>query len=335
MNPSVKRSLPDVFRLRAALRRAVREYFDSRGYLEVETPCLVRAPGTEVYLNYFPTAWESLGGDREPLYLRSSPELHMKQALAAGCPRIYQIGPCFRNRGELGPWHHPEFSMLEWYHCGTGYEEFMEDTAGLLRHCANAMTSAGCDALKVPSAIPRFTLSDAFSKFAGVDLVDMDPGLAVRAKKSGVVSVRDGDDFDTAFFKILLEKVEPALKQYPVAILHDYPASQAALAVVSGGVARRFEFFVNGVELSNAFLELPGRAANEARIRESAKKRAAAGLPPVPEDIDFLDAMAVELPPCAGNALGMDRLLAVLAGEPGIAGLVPFRNSSVWRDHLP
>jgi len=329
------RPLSEVFVLRAALRRAVRDFFDSRGFLEIETPCLVRTPGTEVYLNYFETAWESLGGDRERLYLRSSPELHMKQALAAGCRRIYQIGPCFRNRGELGSWHHPEFSMLEWYHCGTDYEAFMVETADLIRHCVQEMRKSGCDALRVPDTVPRFTVARAFQDFAGIDLVDMDHGLAGRARKAGVISVREDDDFDTAFFKVLLEKVEPALARHPVAILCDYPASQAALAIVSDGVAKRFEFFIHGVELSNAFLELPGRAANEARIKESSMRRSAAGLSAVPEDPDFLDAMSVALPPCAGNALGIDRLLAVIAGDPGISGLIPFRQASAWRGHLP
>ncbi len=331
----LNRPLPEVFALRAALRRAVRDYFDSHGYLEIETPCLVRTPGTEVYLNYFETSWESLAGDREVLYLRSSPELHMKQALAAGCRKIYQIGPCFRNRGEIGPWHHPEFSMLEWYHCGTDYDAFMEETADLLRYCAGALRKSGCDGLQVPESIPRFTLAKAFHEFAGVELVDMDPGLARRARNAGVVSVRENDDFDTAFFKILLEKVEPALALHQLAILCDYPASQAALAVVSGGVAKRFEFFVRGMELSNAFLELPGRAANESRISESSRRRAAAGLPAVPGDPDFLEAMSVSLPPCAGNALGMDRLLAAITGDSGISNMIPFRRSSVWRRHLP
>lgn len=328
------RALPEVFRLRAALRRAVREYFDASGFLEVETPCLVRTPGTEVYLNYFETGWESLRGDNERLFLRSSPELHMKQAIASGCQKIYQIGPCFRNRGEIGPWHHPEFSMLEWYQCGASYAGFMEETAGLLRHCSGAMQKAGCPALHVPGKVPVYTVARAFKEFAGIELMDLDPGLATRARKAGVVSVREDDDFDTAFFKVLIEKIEPALAKIPVVILCDYPASQAALAAVEDGVAKRFEFYVAGVELSNAFVELSGREANEARILESSARRTRAGLSDVPPDTDFLDAMSRGLPPCAGNALGMDRMLALLVGDPSIAGIIPFRDSAVWRKYL-
>src|SRR5262245_31277285 len=104
-----------VTRHRARLKAAVREFFGWRGYIEVDTPVAVACPGTEVYLRYFRTEWVDLRGGRHPLYLRSSPELHMKQALSKGLPRVYQIAPCFRNGGELTPWHHPEFSMLEYY----------------------------------------------------------------------------------------------------------------------------------------------------------------------------------------------------------------------------
>ena len=329
------RNLVDQFHLRAALRRAIRDFFDKRGYLEIETPCLVSTPGTEVYLNYFDTSWTSLAGGIQPLYLRSSPELHMKQALAAGCRKIFQIGPCFRNVGEIGPWHHPEFSMLEWYHCGGAYEPFMTETIDLLRHCAVELRSIGQQTLQVPENIPKFTVADAFKEFSNIELIDLDSKLAEKAKKSGVVSSRGDEDFDTAFFKILLEKVEPALAKYRVSILCDYPASQAALAVVAGGVAKRFEVFVDGIELSNAFLELSGRQENSARIKQSAEKRAAAGLPSVPEDLDFLAAMSVKLPETVGNALGFDRLLAVLLEDPGIAGVVPFRRASVWQKYLP
>lgn len=322
----------EVFRLRARLGAALRDFFSGHGYLEIDTPCLVRTPGTEVYLNYFDATWESLGGAREKLYLRSSPELHMKQALAAGCHKIFQIGPCFRNKGEIGPWHHPEFTMLEWYHCGTGYRDFMQESVALVRH---AVKSLGSDAkLDLPEDVPAFTVKEAFSKFAGIDLVDLDPGLARRARTAGVVSVREDDDFDTAFFKVLIEKVEPALARLPLSILYDYPGSQAALAVVEDGVARRFELFSRGIELSNAFFELPGREANEARIREAAEKRRHFGLPAVPEDQDFLDAMAHGFPPCAGNALGYDRLLACIIGAGDVGSVLPFRNASPWRPHV-
>ncbi|NBQ53402.1 MAG: EF-P lysine aminoacylase GenX [Proteobacteria bacterium] len=331
----MNRSLAEQFKLRAVLRRTIRNFFDSNEFTEIETPCLVRTPGTEVYLNYFETSWESLRGEHEWLYLRSSPELHMKQALASGCRKIYQIGPCFRNKGELGPWHHPEFTMLEWYHCGTTYEAFMNETTDLLREASRAIAGLGFQSMAIPNHVPTFTVADAFKKFAGMVLVDQDPDLASHAKMAGVVSIRGDEDFDTAFFKVLLEKIEPALAQFPVAILCDYPPSQAALAAISGGVAKRFEFFLNGIELSNAFLELSGRSENEVRIRESSEKRKSAGLPPVPLDVDFLEAMQTGLPSCAGNALGFERLLALLLGDSGISGVLPFRQSLTWRKHLP
>lgn len=319
------------FKARARLRSALRDFFSARSYLEIDTPCLVRSPGTEIYLNYFQSTWQSLGGDDETLYLRSSPELHMKQALAAGCHRIFQIGPCFRNKGELGPWHHPEFTMIEWYRCGISWREFMAETADLVRHC---VTAFGSDArLSVPKEVPAFTVKEAFEKFAGVELIDGDADLVTKAKSAGVISIRGEEDFDTALFKVLLEKVEPALARYPLCILYDYPASQAALATVEGDVARRFEFFAGGVELSNAFMELPGREANAERIAAASARRKELGLPDVPVDGDFLDAMSKGFPPCAGNAMGFDRLLACILGAQDLSTVVPFRGGDPWRRH--
>jgi lysyl-tRNA synthetase class 2 len=146
--------------------------------------------------------------------------------------------------------------------------------------------------------------------------------------------VRDQDDFETAFFKILLEKIEPALRAYSISVLCDYPASQAALAVVDGGVARRFEYFIGGVELSNAFLELGGRSANLERIEESLKRRRQLGLSTTPVDEDFLQSMDGDFTDCAGNALGMDRLQALLTGEADLDSIIPFRFGQQWRKHF-
>jgi lysyl-tRNA synthetase class 2 len=323
--------------LRQKLKEAVRGFFSLRSYQEVDTPVAVVCPGTEVHLQYFRTAWQTFRGDREPLYLRSSPELHMKQLLAEGMPRIFQFATCFRNHGELADWHHPEFTMLEWYETVISYDDFITQTGDLIRHCAAFMRpwieQTGYQPAAIPANFDRFTVAEAFREFAGLELTDRDPDLGAKAAAQGVLSVGADDDFETAFFKVLLDRIEPALERLPGAVLCDYPPSQAALAVEEDGVARRFEYYLGRTELSNGFKELLGEQANRQRVRSAMRSRSGLGHDIPPEDEDFYRAMARGVPPCCGNALGFDRLLAILCGQHTIAPFIPFRTAAVWQRH--
>jgi lysyl-tRNA synthetase class 2 len=328
---------PLMWELRSALRSAVRAFFERRGYLEVDTPVLVACPGVEVHLGYFSTEWVDAAGRGHTLFLRSSPELHMKRALALGPARIFQIATCFRNGGELTPWHHPEFTMLEWYEAGVGFEAFMDQTEELLRFTREelALGRPGSVTLNLPARFQRLSVEEAFREFGGIALVDRDPGLARRARELGIPSVGENDDFETAYFKVLMEKVEPGLEGLGGAVLYDYPASQAVLAKVEGGKAKRFEFYLGGVELCNGFLELTDPAENRRRIEEAYARRGelprgAGGAEPSPDEEFFTD-LAAGIPPCAGNALGLDRWLALLLGLDGIARVIPFRESGAFR----
>lgn len=321
-------------RLRAALKSAVREFFAGKGGLEIDTPVVVPAPGTEVHLRYFPTAWKDIRGKDHPLFLRSSPELHMKQAMTLGAKQVFQMAPCFRSGGELAAWHHPEFTMLEWYERDIGYGQFIDQTEDLLRfsldQMKDAVTEAGGKPLTLPARIERLTVAEAFHQFAGIELVDQDPGLAAEAKAKGCPSVRGNEDFETAFFKVLLDRVEPAIQRLGSVVLMNYPPSQAALAVVKGGVAHRFEFYVQGVELSNGFEELLDPALNRQRIDEANARRRAMGFEVPAEDAAFHAALARGLPACCGNALGFDRWLALILGEPTLDRVVPFRKAGIY-----
>ena len=323
--------------LRASLRAGLREFFAARSYLEVETPALVLCPGTEVHLGYFSSEWHDIAGRPHRLWLRSSPELHMKQLLALGATRIFQIGPCFRNGGELADWHHPEFSMLEWYGAGLNLADLITETEDLLRFTLEALTPAirraGAEPLQLPKVIERIAIADAFRDFLGLELQDLDPDLGAKAKDRGVISAQPTDDFETAFFKILLECIEPELARRGAAVLYDYPASQAALATIAAGadgspaVAKRAEFYLGGVELSNGFEELLGAAANQARLQQARTARQALGLPVPDDDPDFIGALAQGLPKVSGNALGFDRWLALMVGAKGLAAVLPFKQA--------
>lgn len=322
-------TLLETVKARARLKAAVREFFCADDYLEIDTPIAVVAPGTEVYLRYFATAWVDLRGTEHPLYLRSSPELHMKQAVAAGAARVFQMAPCFRNGGELTPWHHPEFTMLEYYEVGASYAGFIDKTAALLEHTRQALQATG-----VPRSWTRITVAEAFAQFAGIALNDGDPDLAMQARAAGLHSCQPHDDFETAFFKILLERIEPALAAMNGAILLDYPPSQAALALVEGGVARRFEFYAGRVELCNGFKELLDPASNRARIKEALGKRQALGFEVPAQDQDFYAALERGLPPCCGNALGLDRWLALLLGDQSLDRATPFRTAAPYKGRI-
>lgn len=327
--------LRDIAKNRHHLRQFSREFFTRDGYLEVETPILTVCPGTEVHLHYFGTEWEDHGGVKHRRFLRSSPELHMKRLIAAGLPKIFQLAQCFRNRGEYSEWHNPEFCMLEWYQVGQTDKGLMNETENFLRFTADAMSAItkipASDVL--PARFERVRVEEAFLEFVGLTLVDQDPDLSLKAREHGVVSVLPTDDFETAFFKVLIEKIEPAIARLGGCVLYDYPPSQAALAKVEGGWAKRFEFYIGRVELCNGFFELTGEGENRARLHDARIAREKAGNDPVPVDEGFLMSMQGFTEPCGGNALGFDRWLAVLTGAAGLDTSMLFRMTEPKR-HL-
>lgn len=290
----------------------------------MDTPILVKCPGTELYLEYFQTHWIDHHRRAHPLWMRSSPELALKRAIAAGIPALYQIAPCFRNEGEIGPWHHPEFTMLEFYQVGATWSAFLQLSEDLIRFCIRDLAAEFSVALDSNAKLHAISVYEAFEKYAGLTLIDNDPQLAAKAKALGVISIQGYEDFATAFFKILLEKIEPALTSLGWVVLYDYPASQAALARVENGVAKRFEFYIHGIELSNGFHELCDPEENRKRVRDVLEERAlmAKTLPEVDED--FHSALDRGMPDCFGNALGLDRLLALILGCD-VDAVIPFR----------
>ncbi len=337
-------STADLWAARDYLQRLIRDFFHQRRYIEVDTPIAVISPGTEVHLNYFSTVWKNYQGREHELFLRSSPELHLKQAVANGIAKAFHLARCFRNDGEMSPWHHPEFTMLEWYETKISYQKIIEQTEELIGEsfaaCKRLARSKkwNIQAAKIPKKFTRISVADAFREFVGIDLVDEDPELAAKARAAGCISVGATDSFETAYFKVLLDRIEPGLAGMGGAVLMDYPPSQAALAVIKGGVARRFEFYVSSpiapttavVELCNGFEELLGEKENRERVKEAAILRAQAGHAPVPEDPDFYAALSGGLAPCCGNALGFDRLLALALGESSIDRVIPFRNAAAY-----
>lgn len=316
---------------RARIFRAIRSYFDGEGFLEVQTPALQVSPGLEPHLQAFSTELvDPRGGRRETRYLHTSPEFSMKKLLAAGLERIYQISLVYRNR-ERSRTHHPEFSMLEWYRAHAPYTELMDDCEALLRACARAAGGGGRFTWNGVSAdcsqpFERLTVQEAFLRYAETDLLATisDPlqpqpeGLRVACGKLGIHTAGD-DTWEDLFFRIFLEKVEPRLGSGTPTILYDYPVSMAALSrpkPEAPHLAERFELYVCGLELANAFGELTDPATQRRRFESDMDKKQRLYGERYPLDEDFLAALA-QMPPASGIALGVDRLvmLATGAGE--------------------
>lgn len=285
----------EYFPKRAQAIKAIRNYFDAEGFIEVDTPVRIPAPANEPHI--IPPA----SGD---WFLRASPELQLKRLLAMGFTKLYQIGPCFR-QGESGDRHSPEFTMLEWYRANATYLDVLDDMRRYVVAAAmavNGSTLVERDGVQLDLALPWeiITVQEAMIKYAGWDpLEEYD---------------QDRFDFDMGI------KVEPQLPKDKVVVLMNYPAQAAALAQLSledNRVAERWEAYAFGIELCNAFGELVDPIEQRARFIAAREEKIACGEVPMPLDEEFLSALG-SMPPSGGAALGVDRLIMVLTGAPTI-----------------
>jgi elongation factor P--(R)-beta-lysine ligase len=312
---------------RNRIQSAIRGWLAEAGFTEVDPAALAVSPGNEAHLHGFRT--EAIGNDglSRPMYLHTSPEFAMKKLLAAGETRIYAFSHVWRNR-ERGPLHSPEFTMLEWYRVGEGYERLMDDTVALLRLAAGdgalRFRNMVCDPFLEPE---RLTVAEAFSRHAGVDVMgSVGPGgevsadrLAAELDRVGVRRAPD-DTWSDMFSRVLSDRVEPHLGIGRVTILDRYPAAEAALARRVEGdprVAERFEVYSCGVELANGFGELTDPEEQRRRFRLEMDEKERVYGERYPLDEDFLEALKI-MPPAAGIAMGFDRVVMLATGAPRI-----------------
>jgi elongation factor P--(R)-beta-lysine ligase len=307
-------------RRRGLLTAATRAFFTAHGYAEVETPYAVRVPGEEVHLRAFHTEREHPDGTREPLWLHTSPEFAMKRLLAGGAGPIFQLARVWRN-GEGSDLHAAEFTLLEWYRPGASLGGLMDETEAFLRAVLPPVVT--CRGVETSlTAFERLTVADAFERYAGADVLGTADDAAALAASAGA-ALRPGETWEDLFFRLLLERVEPRIGRALPTFLTHWPAAQAALARRDPDdprIAERFELFVCGIELANAFVELTDAVEQRARFEaDRARRHAMYGGPDWDLDEDFLAALAHGLPPCAGIALGFDRLAMIASGADRIA----------------
>src|SRR5688572_8699134 len=318
---------------RAAIIAGVRAFFDARGFLATETPTVVAHPGMEPHLDPFRTSVVRQDGAEFGAALITSPEYSMKKLLAGGLPRIYDLTRCYRN-GE--PWdggHNPEFTMIEWYRADADYTAIMKDTEELVAELAaryaggTSVRYQGAD-IDLSAPWPRLTVVEAMDRYAGIDLargIDDHEWFRSAVEAKGCPTGPQ-DSFDDIFFRIFLRDVEPKLGVGRPVILHEYPRSMAALARLKPGDARfaeRFEAYCGGMELCNAFSELNDPEEQRLRLEEERDLRIKLGRHDHGVDEDFLEALG-EMPPAAGIALVVDRLVMLLTDAPSIRDVLFF-----------
>ncbi|MGD9000193.1 MAG: EF-P lysine aminoacylase EpmA [Granulosicoccaceae bacterium] len=303
----------DTIRKRAELLQQLRAFFLVREVLEVETQLLSTAGNTDPNIESM-----SVRFGHDTYYLHTSPEFPMKRLLAAGSGSIYQICKVFR-QGEAGRFHNPEFTMLEWYRPGFDHHALMAEVEQLLTQVLGERITGSC----------KLSYQDAFLLHAGFDPLNISNSeLVHEAAALGFPDVvgLSVDERD-AWLELLFDQVVvPALPTGAIVFIHDYPASQAALAQVRepDGVAERFEVYIDGVELANGFHELLDAGEQLRRFEQDNRIRSDRGQEQVKLDRNLIAGLASGMPACAGVALGLDRLLMLLLDVDHIEDVLPF-----------
>lgn len=316
-------------RLRNRIKSAIRAWFESQGFVEIDAGALVVSPGNETHLHAFAT--ERVGTDlaRERLYLHTSPEFSMKKLLAAGEEKIFTFAPCYRNR-ERGALHASEFTLVEWYRAGAAYTVLWNDCAAMLEIAAEAAESTRWSFresdVKIGDGYHPVTVADAFAQLAGIDLLATCRGgatdrdaLAAQADADGIRCASD-DTWSDIFSRVMVARIEPHLGSPRPTVLYEYPAPEAALArgvPERPEVAERFELYVAGVELANGFGELIDAGEQCRRLTREMDEKARLYGERYPLDEEFLTALA-RMPPASGCALGFDRLVMLAAGATSV-----------------
>jgi elongation factor P--(R)-beta-lysine ligase len=312
-------------RARQSFYASLRDSLGRLGYLEVETPCLVPAPGMEPHITAFETRFvpETDVGRAQSLYLHTSPEYAMKRLLAEGSGPVFQLCKVFRN-GEVSRTHNPEFTMLEFYRPQSDMAGIMADLETTL---ADAARTLGASGFFAQTPYERLTVRDAVLRAVALDLSLYTDARSLRAAAQRVgIAAQESDSFEDVFFRLFLERVEPGLGRERPTYLTEYPAAMASLARLKAtdpSVAERFELYAHGLELANGFSELTDGVEQRRRLMEEQAQRRFAGRPVYPLDEAFLEAVG-RLPPSGGVAVGLDRLLMLLTEAASISEVLLF-----------
>jgi lysyl-tRNA synthetase class 2 len=320
------------FEFRAALLRAARLFFEREGFLEVEPPLLTPFPTLDSNIQSIKADVKDGSGESRPFFLHTSPEHSMKKMLAAGAERIFYIGKVFRD-GEVTALHNPEFTMAEWYRAGADLNGIMRDTEALVRFIAGQTGvplpfQYGGRSVDLSAPFKRMTVRELFRDRAGVDLgaCGTKESFSNAANKAGVLVEKD-DDWETVFFRVFLEKIEPGLGFPSPVFVTEYPARMGLMARRKAGEpdwVERAELYMGGLELANGYTELTDAGEQRGRFMEELGRKRAQGFHDYRMDEELLQALELGLPPCAGIALGLDRLIMLFLDKKQIQDVLLF-----------
>ncbi len=296
----------------------IKSFFINNQFLEVKTPSLVLCPGTEPALDVFATELK-IGSRKEQLFLPTSPEIHLKKALALGADKIFEIANCYRN-GEVTERHQPEFLMLEWYRAFDDLSSIKSDFISLIDQLCKKLGQVG------PRSVLSYSVAELFKKYCDFDLT---PNTSMEELKQLAekldVDVRCAETIDDFFFLIFMEKIESKLPPEDLVFVEKYPPYQAALArLTEDGWGDRFEAYWHGLELCNAFHELNDPKIQRERSAEDLQKKSQAGKEAIQLDEEFFQCLEAGMPPSGGIAVGVERLFMCLYGITQISQLRVF-----------
>ncbi len=307
-------------RLRAQMLTTIRQFFDRNSVLEVETPLLCSATGTDPQLDFFSSSYHSPPKDKQ-MFLQTSPEFAMKRLLAAGSGSIFQICKAFRN-GEFGRLHNPEFSILEWYKVDFTLPQLMDEVAELITDILTAYS--------VLKRIQKISYVELFEQVTGLNPLVFNQDSYVLYAQTHEISdacALCADDHSMWLDFIFSYKVQPALEEGVLYMVYGYPAIQSSLARINTdnpAIADRFEVFINGIEIGNGFYELADVVEQEQRFDKENTFRVLNQRVKVEKDSCFLDALRAGLPDCSGIALGLDRLLMIITDTDSLNSVIAF-----------
>jgi lysyl-tRNA synthetase class 2 len=319
----IDRGLKEKLKTRSKVLQLIRQFFLDMDFVETDTPSMVRLPGMEPNLEVFKTRLEAKVGEmsiEEDRYLITSPEYAMKKLLVSGMEKIFQLAKSFRNNESFSQLHNPEFTLLEWYRAYGSYLDMMEDTEKLVKFLCDKLglegkLKFGGMQIDVSGEFERMSVKEAFKKYAEMDLDDIE-------------SMVNGDiSYEEAFYSVFLNKIEKHLGVEKPVFLYDYPVQMAALAKVKESeskYAERFELYVGGMELCNAFSELNDPVEQKKRFLMEREERKKMGKSDYEVDRSFIDALEFGMPPAGGNALGVDRLIMLVTDTADINDILFF-----------
>lgn len=322
----------------SAFFRHIEDFFIDRGFIHIHTPTLVESPGLETNLEPFATSYQGYNGRSRQLYLPTSPEFSLKEALTSGLEKIFEIAKVFRNQGENSRLHRPEFFMLEWYRAYEDYSVIMDDLEALLLYLLDSLGKQHQIEFNrqiIPCTdFKRVKVAELFAPYnINLDLYSSDPALfcsqVMQAKKElgAAGKVQLDEDMkkpnykEDLFFQFFLDHIEPELGFDKPTIVYEYPLEMTPLSRAcpdNKEYGQRFELFIAGIELANAYGELTDPAEQKRRFSKTISTRSACNKSELEMPGRFLSALEQGIPPCSGIALGVERLLMLILGESSI-----------------